>query len=164
MNVWEGYNGNKKVVSFDTQDRLDDKIDKPTSMMNKLTAHGSSQNKLLKPKIYQGKRRGQTRNNYNHNRYQGRYRSKSGDKRIPYRGRAQYRQNYRESHSIIKIIEVILEEEISEECKITEVKILLEDIEVVSEMIILEEVGVGLEKDNIQVTLGGMIEAVVGWD
>ena len=40
------------------QDRLDDKIDKPTSMMRKLTAQGSNQNKLFKPKIYQGKRRG----------------------------------------------------------------------------------------------------------
>ena len=26
MNIWKGYNSNKKTVSFDTQDRLDDKI------------------------------------------------------------------------------------------------------------------------------------------
>ena len=37
MNVRDGYNS-KKVVAFDMQDRLDDKIDKLTSMMNKLTA------------------------------------------------------------------------------------------------------------------------------
>ena len=35
------------------------------------------------------------------------------------------------------------------------------DIEVTIEMITLEEVEVDLEKDNIQVTLEGMIKAVV---
>ena len=54
-NIQEGYNSNKKVVLFDTQDRLDDKIDKFTSLMSKLRAQVSSQNRLLKPKIYQGK-------------------------------------------------------------------------------------------------------------
>ena len=39
MNVRDGYNG-KKVVTFDTQDRLDNKIDKLTSMMNKLDSSG----------------------------------------------------------------------------------------------------------------------------
>ena len=34
MNVRDGYNS-KKVVTFDMQDRLDDKIDKLTSMMSK---------------------------------------------------------------------------------------------------------------------------------
>ena len=37
-------------------------------MMSKLTAQGSSQNRPFKPKIYQGKRRGQTRNYYNQDR------------------------------------------------------------------------------------------------
>ena len=41
-----------KKVTFDTQDSLDDKIDKLTSMMSKLTAHDNSQNKQFKPKIY----------------------------------------------------------------------------------------------------------------
>ena len=58
MNVRDGYNS-KKVVKFDMQDRLDDKIDKVTSMISKLTAQGSNQNKPFKPKIYQGKGRGQ---------------------------------------------------------------------------------------------------------
>ena len=52
MKIWEGYNSNKKTVSFDTQDRLDDKIDKPTSMMSKLSFQGSNQNRPFKPKIY----------------------------------------------------------------------------------------------------------------
>ena len=38
------------------------------------------------------------------------------------------------------------------------------DTEVIIEMIILEEVGVGLETDNIQIISEGMIEAVVGID
>ena len=68
-------------------------------------------------------------------------------------------------HSMITIIQLISEKEILEEHKFREVKILEEDIEVASGMIILEEVGVGPEKDSIQVPLGGtlegMIEAVV---
>ena len=48
------------------------------------------------------------------------------------------------------------------ECKIIEVKILELDIEVTIEMKTLEEVDVGLQKDNIQVILEGMIKAVVG--
>ena len=43
MNIRDGYN-NKKVVTFDTQDRLDNKIDKLTSMMSNLTAQGNNQN------------------------------------------------------------------------------------------------------------------------
>ena len=54
---------------------------------------------------------------------------------------------------MIKIIRVISEEEILEECKITEVTILEEDIEVASGMINLAEVEVGPEKDSIQITL-----------
>ena len=69
MNIWDGYNKSKKVVTFDTQDRLDDKLDKITSMMSKLTAQGSSQNRQFKIKNYQCKRRGQSRNYYNKDRY-----------------------------------------------------------------------------------------------
>ena len=61
MNIRDGYNSNK-VVTSDMQDRLDDTIDKLTSMMSKLAAQGNNQNRPFKPKIYQGKRRGQTRN------------------------------------------------------------------------------------------------------
>ena len=43
------------------QDSLDDKIDKLTSMMSKLTAQDNNQNKQLKPKVYQGSWRGQSR-------------------------------------------------------------------------------------------------------
>ena len=58
-----------------------------------------------------------------------------------------------------------LGEEILEEGKMIEVKSLEVDIEVTIEMIIREEIEVDLGKNNIQVTLEGMIEAVaVGQD
>ena len=47
MNIRDGHNS-KKVVTFDMQDRLDDKIGKLTSMMSKLTAQGNYQNKQFK--------------------------------------------------------------------------------------------------------------------
>ena len=73
MNVRDGYNS-KKVVTFDIEGRLNDKMDKLTCMMNKLTAQGSNQNKLFKPKIYQAKSRGETRNYYDQDHYLNRYR------------------------------------------------------------------------------------------
>ena len=94
MNIRDGYNS-KKVVTFDSQDRLDDKLDKLTSMMSKLRAQGSNPNRPFKPKIYQGKRRGQTRNYYDQGNYQNRYRSNSRDGRMSFIGKAQYGQNYR---------------------------------------------------------------------
>ena len=57
MNIKDGYNGK---ATFGMQDRLDDKIDKLTLMMSKLTAQGNNQNKQFKPKICQGKWRGQS--------------------------------------------------------------------------------------------------------
>ena len=94
MNIRDGYNS-KKVVTFDTQDRLDDKIDRLTSMMHKLTTQGNSQNKQFKPKICHSKKRGQTKNLYNKGNYQNRYRSNSGDRKMSFRGRVWYGQNYR---------------------------------------------------------------------
>ena len=44
MNIRDGHNS-KKVVTFDTQNRLDDKIDKLTSILSKLIAHGNNQSK-----------------------------------------------------------------------------------------------------------------------
>ena len=66
-----------------------------------------------------------------------------------------------EGCNMLIIIEVNLGEEIFEECKIIEVKILEVDIEVTIKMKILEEVEVGLGKYSIQVILEGKIEAVV---
>ena len=62
MNMKDGYI-NKKVT-FDTWDILGEKIDRHTTMMSKLTTQDDGQNKQFKPKIYQGKRRGQMSNFY----------------------------------------------------------------------------------------------------
>ena len=60
MSIQNGYNS--KRVIFDMQDSLDDKIDRFTLMMSKLTAQGNDQNKQFEPKIDQNKWRGQSRN------------------------------------------------------------------------------------------------------
>ena len=65
MNIKDGYISKK--VTFDTQDNLDEMIDRLTSMMSKLTAHNDDQNKQFKPEIDQRKRRGWKRNFYDQN-------------------------------------------------------------------------------------------------
>ena len=64
---------------------------------------------------------------------------------------------------IIKTIEVILEEEISNQIRITEVKIIEVDIEETIEMIIMKEAEVGLGIDNIPI-IEGTIGATIGLD
>ena len=51
-------------VSFDTKEELGDKIDKLTVMIGKLATRNSGSVRQFKPKIYQGKGRGQNRGNY----------------------------------------------------------------------------------------------------
>ena len=116
--------------------------------MSKLTAQGSYQNRLSRPKIYEGKWRVQTRNYYDQDRSQNRYRLNCGNRRMSYRGRAQYVKILEEGQSMIKTIEVILGKAILEENRIIEVRILVMDVEVTLGTIILEEVEVGLEKDR----------------
>ena len=70
-----------------------------------------------------------------------------------------------EGHNMLIPIEMFLGEKILEKHKIIDVRILEVDVEVITEMITLKEVGVGLGKHNIQVILEGMTEAVaVGLD
>ena len=66
-----------------------------------------------------------------------------------------------EDHVMSTIIEMTLEEAIVEECKSIKVKILEVGTEGILEMTTLEEVEVGLGKDNIQVILAEMREVVV---
>ena len=61
MSIKDGYN---KRVTFDTRDGLEDKIDKLTMMMGKLAARDSGSSRQFKPQIYQSRRRGQYRENY----------------------------------------------------------------------------------------------------
>ena len=112
MNIQDCYNNGKKVT-FDMQDRLDDKIDKLTSMMNKLTAWGNNEYKKFKPKIYQ-RRRGQSRNYYDQDKYQSRYTLSSGYRR----GRGQYGQNYKGRQQYIHNYENYYKETILEKQKI----------------------------------------------
>ena len=62
------YNYNNKRVTFDMQDRIEEKIDRLVAMMSKLTAKDDGTNKQFKPKISQSKRR-QTRNFYDKHNY-----------------------------------------------------------------------------------------------
>ena len=62
ISINDGYVSKK--MTFDIQDRLQEKIDRLMTMMNKLTAQDNEQNKQFKPKIFQSKRRGQTRDFY----------------------------------------------------------------------------------------------------
>ena len=70
-------------------------------MMSQLTTKDDGLNKQFKPKIFQDKRRGQTKNfydrcNYDQRNYQNRYRSDSRDGRISFSGRIQHGQSYRD--------------------------------------------------------------------
>ena len=51
-------------VTFDTGYKLGDMIDKLTVMIGKLTGRDSRSGRQFKPQIYQGKRRGKIRGNY----------------------------------------------------------------------------------------------------
>ena len=70
LNIKDGYNSKK--ITYNMQDSLEDKIDKLNLMMSKLTTWGNNQNKQFKPKIYQGRWRGQSRNYYDRSNYQDR--------------------------------------------------------------------------------------------
>ena len=50
MSVKDNYN---KRITFNTQGRLEDKIDKLTAMMGKLVARDSEVNRPFKPQVYQ---------------------------------------------------------------------------------------------------------------
>ena len=108
MNIRDGYN-NKKGVTFDTQDRLDNKLDNTT-----LTAQGSYQNRPFKPKIYQGQRRGQTRNYYDQGKYQNRFRSNGEIGECHIEVELSMDIIIEEGCSMITIIEITLEEKILE--------------------------------------------------
>ena len=102
LNLKDSYD---KKVTFDTQDGLEDNIDRLTLMMGRLATRDNGINKQFKPQIYQSKG-GQSKNfydkcNYDRRKYQNRYRSNSGDRRIQNRqnrGRPRYEQNYRNDY------------------------------------------------------------------
>ena len=98
MSKKDNYNNNR--VTYDMHDGLEEKLDRLTGMISKLTANDDGINKQFKPKIFQSKRTGLTRNLYDkHNcdqrNYHNRYISSIVDRRISFSGRIQYGQNYR---------------------------------------------------------------------
>ena len=67
MSIKESHNNQR--VTFDTQDGLEDNIDRLTVMMNQLATKDDETYKQFKPHIYQSKRRGQSRNFYDRHNY-----------------------------------------------------------------------------------------------
>ena len=53
-----------RKVSFDTREELGDKIDKLVVMIGKLATRDGGSVRQVKPQIYQGRGRGQSRGNY----------------------------------------------------------------------------------------------------
>ena len=93
------------------------------SMMRSLTTQVDSQYMQCKPKTYQGKRRGQTRNIYDKHiydqrNYHNRYRSNSGERRISFNGRIHMDRIIEIALGIIRTIEMILGEEICDQSKL----------------------------------------------
>ena len=84
MSIREGID---KRVSFDTRDKLGDKIDKLTVVMSKLAATDNHERRPFKPQIY--KSRGSNRS-YG----QGRYQPRSNDRNRGYGADSNTRQNY----------------------------------------------------------------------
>ena len=70
MSIREGAN---RKVSFDTRDKLEDKIDKLTVMLGRLAAKDSNEKRPFMPQIYQSRGRGQNRG-YSQRNYQNRNR------------------------------------------------------------------------------------------
>ena len=140
------------------------------SMMSKLTTQDDSQNKQFKTKTYQGKRRGQARNfydrhSYDQRNYQNRYKTNSGDRRISFSGRLQYGQNHRDSptynQNYINVFGEDILEGIWDQIRVIEDKTIEMDIEEITEVVIMKEVGVGLEKDGFQIMSERTTEVVV---
>ena len=164
MSIKDGYN-NKKVT-FDTQDRLEDKIDRLTVMMSKLAVSEEGVNKPFKPMIHQSKRRGQTRNFYDRCNYQNRYRKIV---EIEYNLVVEFNMDriIEVDQAMDKALGMTLGEEILEamqehiKIKISKDRIIEVDIKETTEMIIMKEIAVGLEKGHIWVISEKMMGVVV---
>ena len=81
MSIREGHS---RRVSFDTGDKLGNKIDKLAVMIGKLAAKDSGKVRQFKPQIHQNRDRGQNRG-YNQRKYQNRYRPDNRSNRGQFR-------------------------------------------------------------------------------
>ena len=118
--------------------------------MSKLIAWSSSQKRPFRPKIYQGKMRGQIVIIIIKIDIKECIDQTVVIEECHIEAELNTDKIIEEGHSMIKITEMILGKEILEERKITDIRILELDIEVILGMIILEEVEVGLETDSIR--------------
>ena len=76
--------GASRKVSFDTRNKLGDKIDKLTVMLGRLAAKDNNKKRPFKPQIYQSRGRGHNRgysqrNHQNRNRLSNRSSSRDGE-------------------------------------------------------------------------------------
>ena len=152
MNIKDGYISKK--ITYDTQDSLDEKIDRLESMVSKLTAQDDDQNKKFKPKIY-------TPTQFFMITAMVRKIIKIDIDQIVEIGEydlvAEYNMDrtVEKDQGIIRIIEVTLEGEIlegmSNQIGIIEVKIIEMDIKEIIEIIVMKEAEVCIGIDNIPI-------------
>ena len=98
MSIREGVS---RKVSFDTRDKLGDKIDKLTVMLDRLTAKDSNNRRPFKPQIHQsrGQNRGcSERNSQNRNRLSNRSNSRDRGQFRQDRGRPRFERSYGENN------------------------------------------------------------------
>ena len=79
--------GTDKRVSFNTRDKLGDKIDKLTVVMSKLVAKDSLKRRPFKPQVYKSMEQ-------NRSYGQGGYQARSNDRNKGYSASNNTRQNY----------------------------------------------------------------------
>ena len=166
MSIKESHNN--KGVTFDTQDGLEDKIDRLTKMMSQLVTKDDGTNKQFKPQIYQNKRRGQSRNFYDKHNYDQKI-IRIGIDQIAEIGEFNLVVEFNMDRIIEvdqgmdKVIGMTLGEEIIEvmqehiKVRILENRTIEEDIEEIIGMRTMaeKEIRVGLEKDHTQTIVAG---------
>ena len=165
MNIKDGYISGK--VTFDTQYGLEEKIDKLTSMMSKLTAQDDNPIKPFKPKIYQ--QRGQTKK-YMIDMIYGQRDYQNIDKIVEieeFHLVVEYSTDKiaEIDQDMIRTIEMTLEQKIvegiQEQIRIIEDRITGVDTKEIVETI-MKDAEVGLGIDNFLTTSEEMIEVIVG--
>ena len=165
MDIKDWYIGRK--ATCDTQDSLEEKIDRLMSMMGKLIAQDDDQITSLSQRYIRAKEEDKQEISMIEIMIRE---TNIGQivKIVEYHLVVEYNMDRmtETDQGIIKIIEVISEEEIlggiCNQIRILEVRIIVVDIEGIIEMIIMKEVEVGLGIGNIQIIPEGMIGVTVG--
>ena len=159
MSVRDSYN---KKVTFNTQDRLENKIDKLTAMTGKLAARDSKVNRPFKPQVYQSKWRGQGRNFYDSHNYDGGTIKINIDQIVGI-GDFNLTDKAEVDQGMNKTIEEEILEAIQGHIRISEDRIAEENIDMIIGMIVIveREVGVDVEKGHFQEIIAVIIEGTI---